>query len=331
MGWKRGLRKNMDSFEWNKIIGAVLASLLLVRVIGIIGNVLVHPKMLAKNAFEVAIAAPSASKTGPTQTAAAKPSLPLLLANASAAKGKQIAAVCGTCHSFKKGAPNKFGPNLWGIVGSKPGTVPNYSFSKAMKHKPGTWTYAALFQFLKDPQKVVVGTKMPFQGLPSAKQRADVIAFLRTLNDHPLPLPKVVKTAAATTAPAKAATPASPAATIDQLLPKASAAKGKQIAAVCGTCHSFKKGAPNKFGPNLWGVVGSKPGTVPNYSFSEAMKHKPGMWTYAALFQFLKDPQKVVVGTKMPFQGLPSAKQRADVIAFLRTLSDHPEPLPKAK
>ena len=312
----------MDSFERNKIIGAVLVSLLLIKVIVIVGDAAVHPKKLEKNAFEVAIAAPVAPATSTAKAAAATP-LPVLLAKATAAKGHQIAAVCGVCHTFTKGGPNKIGPNLWDIVGSKPATVPNYDFSAAMKKKGGTWTYEALFQFLKDPQKAVPGTKMPFQGLPSPEQRADVIKFLRTLNDHPLPLPKVVETAATAAAPAAAG--------IDELLPKASPAKGKQIAAVCEICHSFTKGGPNKIGPNLWGIVGSKPGTVPNYDFSAAMKKKGGTWTYAALFQFLKDPQKAVPGTKMPFQGLPSPTQRADVIAFLRTLNDHPLPLPKGK
>ena len=70
--------------------------------------------------------------------------------------------------------------------------------------------------------------------------------------------------------------------------------------------------------------------SVPGFAYSDALKKHHGPWTYAEIFQWIEDPAKYAPGTKMTFAGLPDAKQRADVISFLRTLSDHPEPLPPA-
>ena len=94
-------------------------------------------------------------------------------------------------------------------------------------------------------------------------------------------------------------------------------------------CHNFTKGGGNKIGPNLWGIVGSKPAEVPDYSFSDAMKARESKpWTYEALDEFLTAPRKDVPGTKMTFAGLPKPQDRADLIAWLRQQSDSPVPLP---
>jgi cytochrome c2 len=97
------------------------------------------------------------------------------------AVGKQIFARCAICHSDTKGAPNKIGPNLWGIVGSKAGTVPGFNFSAAMKNSGITWTDEKLEAYVMHPQKVVPGNRMPFGGLSSHKQAEDLVAYLNTL------------------------------------------------------------------------------------------------------------------------------------------------------
>jgi cytochrome c len=113
-------------------------------------------------------------------------------------------------------------------------------------------------------------------------------------------------------------------------IPKANAMNGAMIAERCAACHDWTKGGPNKIGPNLYGVVGRPRASHPGFDYSPAMKAKGGDWSYADLFQFLKQPQVFVPGTKMTFGGLPRPQDRLDVIAFLRMQADTPAPLPPA-
>ncbi len=96
-------------------------------------------------------------------------------------------------------------------------------------------------------------------------------------------------------------------------------AAGKVVSMKCQLCHYLE---PNKvkLGPPLWGVVGRKSGSVPGYPYSTAMKNYDHVWTPENLFVYLEHPQKVVVGTKMSFAGLPSETDRKNVIAYLETL-----------
>ena len=88
----------------------------------------------------------------------------------------------------------------------------------------------------------------------------------------------------------------------------------------CVMCHSNAKGAPNKLGPNLFGVIGRKAGTQPGFSYSAAMKGAGFVWTPGKLNDYLASPQKVVPGNNMPFAGIADAGQRADIVAYLSTL-----------
>jgi cytochrome c len=88
----------------------------------------------------------------------------------------------------------------------------------------------------------------------------------------------------------------------------------------CVICHSNSKGAPNKLGPNLFGVVGRKAGTSPGFSYSAAMKRAGFVWTPAKLTDYLAAPQKLVPGNTMPFAGIADPRQRADIVAYLGTL-----------
>ena len=138
--------------------------------------------------------------------------------------------------------------------------------------------------------------------------------------------------APATTAPAEptqqAAAPAG-GGDIAELLKTADAAQGEKLAKKCGACHNFEKGGPNKVGPNLWDVVGAKHAHKEDYNYSDAIK---GMhdkeWSYAELDAFLTAPKTYAPGTKMTFPGLKKPEERAAVIAYLRSLSDNPKPLP---
>ena len=96
-----------------------------------------------------------------------------------AASGKQAFAQCAACHAVN--AANGLGPSLQGIVGRKAGAVPGFRYSRAMKNAGVAWDDKNLDAFLADPQKLVPGNVMPFSGVADAKQRADVIAYLKTV------------------------------------------------------------------------------------------------------------------------------------------------------
>jgi cytochrome c len=183
----------MDSFELNKILGAVLASCLVLLVTSFTAKALFAPVQPEKPGFVIAA---KATTEGAKEAAPAAPSEPIekLLQTASVEKGQAAAKVCLTCHTFEKNAPNRVGPNLFGIVGDKKGEGRGgFDFSAAMKAKGGTWTYDDLNQFLTKPSAFVPGTKMGFAGIEKDSQRADVIDYLHTLADNPEPLPTASK------------------------------------------------------------------------------------------------------------------------------------------
>jgi cytochrome c len=101
---------------------------------------------------------------------------------------------CAACHTFEKNGPNRVGPNLYGIVGDHKGEGRGgFNFSAAMKAKGGTWTDQDLNQFITSPKGFVPGTAMGFAGITKDSERADVIAYLHTLSDKPVPLPTASK------------------------------------------------------------------------------------------------------------------------------------------
>jgi cytochrome c len=181
----------MDSFELNKIMGAVLATCILVLVSSFAAQAVFTPKMPEKPGFEIVV-----KETTPGgAAAAAAPSEPIekLLQTASVEKGTAAAKKCAACHTFEKGGPNRVGPNLYNVINEKKGEGRGFNFSAAMKAKGGTWTYDDLNKFLLNPKGFVPGTAMSFAGISKDSERADVIAYLRTLSENPAPLPTAAK------------------------------------------------------------------------------------------------------------------------------------------
>jgi cytochrome c len=194
----------MDSFEINKILGALLFTCLCLLSLNIAADAMFSPLKPAKPGFEVAVT----EHAGP-EAAAKEPDEPIekLLASATVDKGANAAKKCAACHTFGKGEPNRVGPNLYGVVGRPKGTEGGFDYSPAMKGKGGNWTVEDLNIYLTNPKAFVPGTKMTFAGLPRGSERADVIAFLNSKSDSPAPLPK----AADAGAPPKAAQAPAPA------------------------------------------------------------------------------------------------------------------------
>ena len=182
----------MDSFELNKILGALLGTCLVLLITNFAANALFSEAKPEKPGFEIAVK--EEAPAGAKEAAPAK-SEPIekLLPSASVQKGEAAAKKCLACHTFAKGEPNKIGPNLWGIVGDKKGEGRGFNFSAALKAKGGTWTDEDLNQFLTNPKGFIPGTAMGFAGIPKDSERADVIAFLHTLSDNPVPLPTASK------------------------------------------------------------------------------------------------------------------------------------------
>jgi cytochrome c len=182
----------MNSFELNKILGAILGTCLITLALSIGAGAVFAPHKPEKPGYAIA----AKEESGGKEEAKKEPSQPIevLLANASVEKGQATAKQCQACHTFEKGGPNRVGPNLWNIVGSGRGEGRNgFNFSAAMKSKGGTWTYEELNKFLANPRGYIPGTNMTFAGLSRDQQRADVIDFLHTLSDNPQPLPKAAE------------------------------------------------------------------------------------------------------------------------------------------
>jgi cytochrome c len=178
----------MDSFEINKILGALLFTCLVVLSLNIAAGAVFTPKKPAKPGYEIAVP----EQTGGAQEAAKEPDQPVatVLASADPKRGENAAKKCVSCHTFNKGEPNKVGPNLWGVLNRAKAAVPGFNYSAAMKSKGGNWTIDDLYQYHANPKAMVPGTTMNFPGVPRAGERADLIAYLNAQSDSPQDLTK---------------------------------------------------------------------------------------------------------------------------------------------
>lgn len=197
----------MDSFEWNKIAGGVIASVLVVMGINTFGHSLFPETELEQNAYvvegveEEAVA--DADGGGAEEQG---PSLAVLLNAANPADGEKLFRRCAACHSAESGDGHRTGPNLYNTVGHEVGGHAGFNYSAALKDFPGTWTFENLDKYLADPKAFIPGNKMAFAGMKKAADRAAVIAYLNTKMDNPLPFPEPAEEAAEEeTVPAPAA------------------------------------------------------------------------------------------------------------------------------
>jgi cytochrome c len=182
-------RAELFSFEINKIVGALLGSLLLAMGLGVIAQIMFSHRTLVKSAYDLPAAPEIAAAPGGAPPADVAP-IAERLAKADVKKGEADTKACQACHNFEKGGSAKVGPPLYGVLDRAKGAVPGFAYSDAMKSKGGTWAFADLDQFIASPKTFVSGTKMTFAGEPDPGKRADIIDYLDSLSDNPVALPK---------------------------------------------------------------------------------------------------------------------------------------------
>ena len=180
----------MSDLTFNKIAGAVLATGLAIFLLREVSDVVFEKEPPEKAGYAITVAetteAGGAAAEAPIDWGTVLP-----VANIEA--GKAVSAKCASCHNFDAGGPNGTGPNLYGVLGRKPGAHAGYTYSAAMiehGNAVGKWDYEDLSEFLKAPTKHVPGTKMTFVGLKKPEDRIAIIAYLHSLGSSlPFPAP----------------------------------------------------------------------------------------------------------------------------------------------
>ncbi|PHS79481.1 MAG: hypothetical protein COB59_01400 [Rhodospirillaceae bacterium] len=207
-------------------------------------------------------------------------------------KGKKLAKKCTGCHTLNEGGKNRLGPNLYGILGQPAGKVKGYKYSKAMASSDIVWNNNNFTDFIEKPKKFLKGTKMGYAGLKKATKRADLLAYFETLRSENLR--KVVA---------------------------GNATDGTRVAEKhCNVCHSFEKGGKVVFGPNLFNMAGKPAAAIKGFRYSRALTNSNLIWTDDNLLGFLANPEQFLKGTTARFPGLKTAKQKADILAYMKSL-----------
>ena len=183
--------KNMDSFELNKIIAAVLLTALVVIGIGKITDILFYVEKPKQSAYQVeGLEIVSAGKTtGAKEKVVEKVDIKALLALGDLAHGEKVFKKCSACHMIAADGKNMIGPNLWSVIGRTAGSISDYKYSKAMIAYGKEWSFEEMNSYLIKPQAYIKGTKMAFAGLRKEKDRASVILYMNSKGDNPKPLP----------------------------------------------------------------------------------------------------------------------------------------------
>ena len=180
----------MDSFELNKIIGAILLVALLVIGISKVSNLVFKINKPEKSNYKGELDVESAeTKVDEEPVQREIVDIAALLSTGDLAHGEKVFKKCSACHSIKSGGGNKIGPALYNVVGRKVGVLDDYKYSKALAEYEKNWSFEELNGFLLKPKDWIKGTKMAYAGLRKEKDRASVILYLNKYSDSPLPLP----------------------------------------------------------------------------------------------------------------------------------------------
>jgi cytochrome c len=186
-----GESRGMSSFEINKIIGAVLAAMTFALGLNILAGEIFKVKPPKQPGFQVAVQAQAAAEA-PAAAASAPVDIAAVMAQADATRGQAAFRPCAACHTVEKGGANRIGPNLWNTVAQRKGHADGFNYSSALRQRQAAnerWDYEQLYRFLENPRGYMSGTSMSFAGVRRSGERADIIAYLRSLADSPAPLP----------------------------------------------------------------------------------------------------------------------------------------------
>ena len=177
----------MDGFELNKIIAAILATVVLVFGINKVSDIIFTADKPQQSAYKVEKIEPSLTSASTAGKAAV--GIQELLAMGTLEHGEKVFKRCSACHMIAAGGKNMIGPNLWSVLGKKTGVEPGYKYSKALAAYGKEWSFEEMNGFLIKPSAHVKGTKMAFAGLKKEKDRASVILYMNSKSDKPLPTP----------------------------------------------------------------------------------------------------------------------------------------------
>ncbi|MAS87285.1 MAG: cytochrome c family protein [Micavibrio sp.] len=178
----------MNEMEFNKIFAAILVAGIIAMLAGFIAEQFTHGEHLEEDAYVIEVADAPAGGHGEDAPKGPEP-INAMLASANIDKGAALSKACAACHDFTKGGPNRVGPGLWNVVNRDIGSHEGFAYSAELSEAEGNWTYDNLNAFLYKPKEAHPGTKMNFIGLKKTQDRADLIAWLRTLSDSPAALP----------------------------------------------------------------------------------------------------------------------------------------------
>ena len=180
----------MDSFELNKIIAAVLLTVLIVIGIGKFTDLLFHVEKLEQSAYKIeGLETVVGSTTSAVAVIEEKVNITQLLALGDLTHGEKVFKKCSACHMIASEGKNLIGPNLWGVIGRNAGSIGDYNYSKAMVAYGKEWTFEEMNTYLIKPQAYIKGTKMAFAGLRKEKDRASVLLYMNSKSSSPKPLP----------------------------------------------------------------------------------------------------------------------------------------------
>tara|TARA_B100000700_G_scaffold80097_1_gene90198 strand:+ start:784 stop:1317 length:534 start_codon:yes stop_codon:yes gene_type:complete len=177
----------MDSFEINKIIAAVLVTVLIVFGIGKISDIIFHVNKPDIKGYKVEVKV--GGETVKQASAESQVDMSALLALGNIEDGKKVFKKCAACHSINAGGGNKIGPKLWNVMFRPVASIADYKYSKALSSYNKEWTWEEMNGFLIKPAKWIKGNKMGFAGLKKEEDRASVILYLNENSDNPKPLP----------------------------------------------------------------------------------------------------------------------------------------------
>ena len=180
----------MDSFELNKIIGAVLLTALIIIGLNKFADFLFHIDKPEQSAYKIeGLETVDVANVSVEKKVEEKVNIVQLLSLGDIAHGEKVFKKCSACHMIASGGKNMIGPNLWSVIGRTAGSVSDYKYSKAMVAYGQKWTFEEMNGYLIKPASYIKGTKMAFAGLRKEKDRASVILYLNSKSDSPLPTP----------------------------------------------------------------------------------------------------------------------------------------------